>query len=56
MSPFRLKAGNTLGIGILLNDADDPSQQEPRSRLTNTIGTDMPNERPDFWPLIRLTD
>lgn len=56
VEPFRLKAGNTLGIGILLNDADDPSQQEPRSRLTNTIGTDMPNERPDFWPLIRLTD
>lgn len=56
VEPFRLKAGNTLGIGILLNDADDPSQQEPRSRLTNTIGTDMPNERPDFWPLVRLTE
>ena len=56
VEPFRLKAGNTLGIGILLNDADDPSQQEPRSRLTNTTGTDMPNERPDFWPLVRLTE
>lgn len=56
VEPFRLKAGNTIGIGILLNDADDPAQQEPRSRLANTIGTDMPNERPDFWPLIRLIE
>ncbi len=56
LEPFRLKKDGVLGVGILLNDADDPSEQEPRSRLANTSGTEMPNERPDSWPLILLTE
>lgn len=54
VEPFRLEKGNALGVGILLNDSDDPARQEPRSRLTNAIGTEMPNDNPASWPLVRL--
>ncbi len=52
--PFRLQTGNVLGAGILLNDADDPEAQEPRSRLSNSSGSGDMNNRPDFWPLLIL--
>ncbi len=52
--PFRLKKGNVAGCGILLNDADDPAAQEPRSRLSNSSGSGDINNRPDHWPLFIL--
>jgi hypothetical protein len=56
LMPFQLRAGNTIGLGMLLNDSDDPAEQEPASRLTNTSRKGMPNNRPDLWPLVLLID
>lgn len=56
LQPFLLKPGGVLGMGILLNDVDDPARPEPRSRLSNTTGQEMPNEHPDSWPLILLAE
>ncbi len=56
LMPFQLRAGNTIGLGLLLNDSDDPAEQEPASRLTNTSRKGMPNNRPDLWPLVLLID
>ncbi len=56
LEPFQLKKNKVLGIGILLNDVDDPTEQEPRSRLVNTAGSEMPNDCPGSWPLVLLAE
>ena len=54
--PFALRAGNSFGMGILVNDSDEANAPEPAWRLTNTSGKEMPNEFPELWPLIYLKD
>jgi hypothetical protein len=54
LMPFQLRAGNTLGLGLLLNDSDDPAEPMPASRLTNASAA--PNNRPDLWPVVMLVE
>ncbi|MBS1369145.1 MAG: hypothetical protein HPZ91_04220 [Lentisphaeria bacterium] len=56
LEPFRPRAGSSIGVGLLLNDSDDPDAHTPRARLTNASGTGMPNDRPGLWPVVMLVE
>ena len=55
LMPLQLAAGQKFGLGVLLNDQDSNTPM-PRSRLVWGLQPIMPNDRPDLWPLVILTD
>ena len=53
--PLKLTAGQKFGMGVLLNDQDSGTPM-PRSRLVWGLQPLIPNDRPDLWPLVILTE
>lgn len=55
--PFKLRTGEPLGLGILINDVDrNLTDLGDRSHLTNATGSDFPNRHPETWPILLLTE
>ena len=53
--PLKLVPGRQFGLGVMLNDQDSEATI-PHSRLVWGVEPTPPNERPDLWPLVILTD
>ena len=53
--PFQATAGKMMGIGVLLNNQDS-TEAMPQNRLFWSIDNELPNNRPDTWPIVILAE
>ncbi len=57
--PAELSAGKAIGIGIMLNNVNDPSlplYKRRRSALSNVTGGEDCHQKPHLWPVFLLWD
>ncbi|MDD3886263.1 MAG: sugar-binding protein, partial [Victivallaceae bacterium] len=53
LMPFKAGAGKMLGVGVLLNNQNTDAPM-PQERLFWGIAPELPNARPDLWPVVVL--